>query len=235
MTKTIARRLIILAALIVPAQAFAGVVFFSDMGPGFPADAPEGFAPDLPFDGVSFVANTTGVLTQIQVALHAENGNSQSGGWGWYADSGGEPGTLLESLMVPVTGGEVATVNSVVNPVLTAGDTYWFVLLNPAPTSLNWLGNDEGVPGGVWDGSTLTTITGDPTKAAAAIELTGNGTGVPEPSAAGMLAIGALALLVVKVSRRAYDKKAAPISRAARFAGRSRTTLEIRCALGFCQ
>lgn len=194
-------RLIVLAALVVPVHAFAEVVIFSDFGPGFPGDAPIGFGPIQPFDGVSFVASNTGALTQIQVALRAEDAPFNQDA-ALYSDSGGEPGTLLESLSLPVSGTEIATVNSLVNPVLTAGDTYWFVLLNPTPGSLNWLGNDEGVMGGVWDGSTLTTITGDPTKPAAAIELTGNATGVPEPSAAGTFALGALALLVFKLHRR---------------------------------
>jgi hypothetical protein len=198
------RRLIVLAAFAVPVQLFAGLVIYSNEGPGFPADSPEGLSPFAGIDGVSFVATNSGTLTQVQVGIQAEISNFNMPA-SLYTDSGGEPGTLLEGFMVPITTGfQTATVNSVVNPLLTAGQTYWFVIQNPADSDINWITSDEGVLGGLPTGPTLTTLDPEPTTLQASIALTGNatGSGVPEPSAAVMAVIGAVALAVVKLNRR---------------------------------
>jgi hypothetical protein len=41
-----------------------------------------------------------------------------------------------------------ATVTSVLNPLLTAGDAYFFILTPEGSGVLDWEGNDEGVTGG---------------------------------------------------------------------------------------
>jgi hypothetical protein len=116
-----------------------------------------------------------------------------------YMDSGGAPGNLLESWSVTLPGltqlPPGTTLTSVLHPSLFAGTQYWFVL-TPASgpgTFVNWNLNDQGVIGGVWAGSSLSSLTKsfatDPTPG---IQLTS----VPEPGSAGLFALGSLIIAV---------------------------------------
>jgi len=188
-----------LAALAVPIPGFAGpVTLFSDLGPGFPGDTPSGFGPIGSFAAITFTTTGAGFLTQISTAMTDVPDGSRT--TGLYTNSGNAPGSLIENFTLPVTGNfMVLTVNSVLNPFLSANTQYWFVVSNPA--NISWYANDENVLGGLWSGSTLSTLTQSfATGAGPGIQLTGI-SAAPEPSSALLAAIGALAFAASKYRR----------------------------------
>ena len=81
--------------------------------------------------------------------------------FGLYTNSAGQPGTLLKDRSVTVPGfpAQFLTLTSVLNPSLSAGTEYWFVvsLTRGQKNDLAWCENDQGVDGGVWASFQLIT------------------------------------------------------------------------------
>jgi hypothetical protein len=194
------RRFLVLVGLALSAQAFAGTVLFSDIGPGYPSDATIGYGPGVAFSGITFTATASGSLAQIVSEFSSNTPFNLTADL--YTNSGDAPGTLLESYSITVGFSDTVTttINSVVDPTLTAGTQYWFVLVDP--NSMDWAGNDESVLGGFWVGPTLTSLVQDYAgDDAPGIELIATPGGVPEPSAAILVAIGGLALMGLRRAR----------------------------------
>jgi hypothetical protein len=189
-----------------PAPARAGTVLYGNFGPGYAGDSPLGYGAGFAFFGTTFTASAGGTLQQVEISI--EDGPLNITG-GLYTNSGGEPGTLLESwnISIPSNDDTITTLTSVVNPAIIAGTQYWFVLANPTVASFTWLANDDNVLGGSYGGSTLAGLSGggnaiDP---APGIELMGNSS-VPEPATGCLFGAGCLGLGLFKYRRSARYK-----------------------------
>lgn len=185
-------RLLILGFCLV-FTASAGTIY-SDITAGFPADA-DIVTSFSSYGGMEFTATGSGDLAAISVAIN-DFFNDLPDTLGLYTSSGGEPGALLESWSTsfPLNGVSypLVTLTSAVNPFLSAGTQYWFVVTPAAGQSVDWLENDEGVTGLFGFGNSLTTV-GPPigTSLAPGIDVTS----VPEPGTGQMLALGSVVLL----------------------------------------
>jgi hypothetical protein len=122
------------------------------------------------FFSTTFTTTAGGQLASIQVPLFNPNG-AVNVTVGLYTNSGGEPGTPLESWTIALTTSpQLITINSVATPTLSSGTQYWFVITLPGGNAvINWPQNSQNVLGGAWNGATLTGQTqsnnGSPTPA----------------------------------------------------------------------
>jgi len=111
--------------------------------------------------GTTFTATSSGDLSSVLLDLESLGG-STSQTMGLYSDASGEPGTLLESWTVTVPANSYPTVSpliltSVLNPALTSGTEYWFVVDDGAQQDF-WLANNQSVDGGSWAGDSLSGL-----------------------------------------------------------------------------
>src|SRR5215472_6300456 len=95
-----------------------------------------------------FVPSVSGNLNSLQVAVGQISGGTGLVNFSVAADNGGTPGATLESFsneQAPSPASGVLTINSVTQPLLQAGATYWLVA-EPAQstTSVGWYANDQG-------------------------------------------------------------------------------------------
>jgi hypothetical protein len=149
--------------------AFAGIalcssgasaqVIFTNVGAGFPADAPSFYSGNpSTFFSTTFIATTGGLLNTLSTDLL---GTTSPVSVGLYTSLANEPGTLLESwtAVIPTTGAPppVTTLRSLVHPYLSAGTQYWVVLTQSSPNQITWAQNDTAVAGGVWVDATVNT------------------------------------------------------------------------------
>ena len=162
----------------------------------------------------SFVPTLSGNLGTLQVAIVQVSGGDGLANFFVAADNGGTPGIMLESFMnvvAPASGSSsfLVTMNSITQPLLQGGTTYW-LCLEPADdtTAIGWFANSQGYvgeyaqesPPGAW--------------AAAPVTFGANGvfdvsvTPVPEPALAGLLflAVSCLSSLSV-LSISVHDRK----------------------------
>jgi hypothetical protein len=174
-------------------------ILYSNISPGFLSVQTDSYGSGSNFTGTTFVTTAGGLLGQVAFGVEETN-PSITATAALYADSSGEPGTLLESwtFLVPTTK-VLTTLDSVVHPAISSGAQYWFVF-SGFPTDSNsfevW-GNDTGILGGFYDAFSLDTLGADnfdPTSFhAPGIQLTD--ATVPEPSALGFLAAGCIAII----------------------------------------
>jgi hypothetical protein len=191
----------IFAAL--PARSKADpIVIYNNFGPGqtYGPDAWAAVGPTNPvFPGVqsevalSFTPTTTSTFDAVLLPL-AYNFGTNSVNVSLTADASGHPGTTLESFSL--TGlptfptGAVYQLNSVTDPLLTAGDTYWITFSPGASDTLaSWFQNSTGVIGfsGSSDGGNTWNVSANP---APTMEVEGQLLVTPEPSSLVMLAVG---------------------------------------------
>ncbi len=174
--------------------AVQGAILYTNISTVFPSSGfPNSYAAGSADDylATTFVATSSGSLGSISTdVFNSATGVSLTAGL--YTNFSGEPESLLESWSFTEPGSSsLTTLGSVLNPSITSGTTYWFVLNVNGNTNDTWGGNDTTVEGGVWAGSTLTGLSQffstDPTPG---IELVST----PEPGTLGML-VGPLALL----------------------------------------
>jgi len=119
----------------------AGSILYSDIGAGYPGDSLAGDSPgSYSYFGTTFTATGSGALGDILITLSSDNPGHYNAGL--YANSGGEPGTLLESYSVSVPFGNtvLTTIDSVSHPSLSTGTEYWFVV--SGASGLNWMTSD---------------------------------------------------------------------------------------------
>ncbi|MGH9353640.1 MAG: PEP-CTERM sorting domain-containing protein [Terriglobia bacterium] len=185
-----------------PGQSYLSAGFFSSSGS------------NPLYQGTEFIATSSANLSTVLVPVESTDGLLT---FGLYSDSSGTPGTLLESwssVTVPTNFStfSLTTLTSVVNPLLSSGDTYWFLsstVPSDGPRSLGWESNNQSIAGGLWAGSSPTGLSQvNPASPAPAIELdsaTSTST-TPEPASWLMVAAGLIGSLYWR--RRSVDSKA---------------------------
>ncbi len=159
---------------------------------------------DLEVWAMQFTLTSSGFLTDVQIPLQDSGSTSDNYAIKIAADSAGSPGTVLDSM--PLTGvpntPTVEVVNSVSQPFLTAGTTYWIEVgaLSPGATT-SWFVADQPVSGG---NETLSSDGGSHwnspnfTSTQSAFELDG---GIPEPATFAIAGAGLLALAALRRRR----------------------------------
>lgn len=151
-----------IACLAVPAVDADTVVAFTNFGPGYTAST----------NGVSFVGNDNGagqenVAQEFTPSVTGDfsdaildigeniSGASHTAILDLDDDAGGVPGSTLEEISVFVNGfapGNLVTFDSVLDPLLTAGDSYWLVASadidsGQSTNQLSWILSADPGPG----------------------------------------------------------------------------------------
>ncbi len=179
----------------IPAHA---ATIYSNVGGGFPGDSVTNYNTTATFFGTTFTTTGGGNLNTLSLDV---SGTTSPVTVGVYANSAGEPGTLLESwsATIPTTGipPTLTTLTSIVHPSLLSATQYWVVLTQASPSQINWFGNDTSTAGGVWSGSPIGSLSqffSD--RAAPGIVLTSTvPSTVPEPTTWVLLAAPLAAML----------------------------------------
>jgi len=138
------------------AVSSASTLVFDNLGPGYVI--PPFFYGGSDFEALPFTAASGGNLSAILLPI--ANGLNQASfvGMGLYADNAGQPGAALETWSAALTGvPTLVTLSSVLHPELSAGSTYWFVIL-PTPDSIVWYHNGVGDVGGLWVGAAFNPL-----------------------------------------------------------------------------
>jgi hypothetical protein len=168
----------------------AGTIY-NNLGPGNTWIVNREWDSNFDFMASPFVATGGGKLDTIVAPFFSLRSSVT---FGLYTDSDGHPGTLLESWNVPVPGfpGVLTTLTSVLNPSLSSGTEYWFLIDNPGPPNpVAWYENNQGIPGGIWAGDKLSDpLDFDPASPLPAIQLNS----IAEPASGILLGIGLLIL-----------------------------------------
>ena len=141
-----------LSALIGPACANAGTILFSNLvepGDQYGPDAVGlGHTPAFPDPGdylsyaVPFIPSSTAFLTSFVAPLGVATGTNQLEAF-LYSDASDAPGSILESFTLtslPTSGFPfpLLTVNSVLDPMVTAGQRYWIAVTGGPATFGLW-------------------------------------------------------------------------------------------------
>ena len=146
-----ARIALIVCLCAAPAASRADTIYSNLGGPSsgsYLIQGP-GYSPQFQ-QGIRFTAEITGALESIDVLVQGlELNRVAAGSVVLYADSGmNKPGALIESISVaniPLMGLDplpLTTVNSSLNPTLTAGTTYW-VTMKATTSQFGWVMTDE--------------------------------------------------------------------------------------------
>ncbi len=187
------------------------------------------FGPNLTYDtttewGVSGASTTPGYRGQaqfftpsvdcnlgfIRLATYHVSGSSLCNYFMAQDNGSGAPGSILESFTNVTTPSGYLTLNSVLDPLLTAGTQYWVCMEPATSTSYNgWYFNNQNVlANSAFERSEWGWSSFGPTKAGtfqvAAVP-------VPEPSTACLLALGAINIYRLRATRRTtIDHSLAP-------------------------
>ena len=193
----------LLLALTLPRLALADPVsLFNNFGPGGSYNTGVGFAIGNPGDGsnlangMAFLAGSTANLANLQLAL-GTYGGSDVLTISLNVDNAGLPGAVLETFTVssgtlpaPSSIESPPTVfNSILQPLLSAGTTYWILATTTTNTFVGWQQNNTGDTGARAysnDGIPTWSVDTQP-RSAFAVNAT---TPVPLPAAAWLLLSG---------------------------------------------
>lgn len=146
---------IVFALCLIPANLSAGTAY-NNFGPGNTVGVNAWiFTNASGFIATTFTTTGAGPLSSVLLDAGC---SSTPITLGLYTNSAGQPGTLLESWTVPVTTVQLITLTSVLNPVLSSGTQYWFVITIPSNSTIEWAWNNQGVNGGVWLGSGINAL-----------------------------------------------------------------------------
>ena len=152
--------------------------------------------------GVPFTPSTTAQLTMIEAPFGVISGTNQIQAF-LMTDSGGAPGSVIESFALSNLPGPGApfpldTINSSLDPLLLAGQKYWFVATGGPNTFAVWTLNlfqgnstDGGASQLVVGGVTQPWTVGTGTRTGA-LEVFGNA--VPEPTTAAFVGCAIMCL-----------------------------------------
>jgi hypothetical protein len=205
-------------------QAHAGVIF-SDFGPGNTFGATGRLVEGASVNGgnnpaYTFVAGSSGAVSQIDLALLISSGNVVASLWtaatgcgtgAFSAVCGGlVPTTQLGSWSVPTIVSNFKSITGITGVTLTAGTTYYMELSAvTATTSAEWSNNSVGVtgilhqcggesgPGGPCEGNaTIGTAT------AGAFDVLSAAASVPEPASAALLGVAVIGLGLIRRGHR---------------------------------
>ena len=208
-------RLLFLGTILLAAAApsEAGIIFRNLVEPGgqYGPDAVGiGHTPGFPNPGdyltygVRFVPSLTAQLTTIQAPLGVLSGPNQVQAY-IMNDAGGVPGSIIESFSLTnlPPPGPLVTITSLLDPLVLAGQPYWFVATGGGATYALWTLNlfqGDSSDGG----ATQVTLGGVPHAWTAgsgtrtgALQVSGNA--APEPSSIAMLACAALVCFIKKI------------------------------------
>jgi hypothetical protein len=133
----------------------APLPIYSNFGGGYGAGSPLGV--DIA-DGVSFIAPSTGLdgftyaLSSLEFVAYTTTTDANPATISLYDSLGGLPNQALESLTATLAvfdsesplSDYLVTVNSVLNPHLTAGQKYWIVLSDPLSFDVTWVADGNG-------------------------------------------------------------------------------------------
>jgi hypothetical protein len=186
--------------------ARAGVIF-SSFGPGDSHETHNTYVESGPntFLGINRSAFSFGVggatdflFDGARLALAKFNGTNEIT-LRLYADAGGHPGAVLESIslsnqLTPAPG-SVVTFASSSRPLLEHGQTYWVLPLASTDTFVGWLFNDQKLigPEAISHDLEPTTWVINASEALPAFDVSGSP--VPEPASLALLGLGACGLL----------------------------------------
>jgi len=208
------KRFLFLAALLATLRLDAATILFSNLVQPGNQYGPDGVGigdtPAFPIPGeylsygVEFTPSVTAELTTIEAPLGIISGPNQVEAF-LMTNSGGTPGAVIESYLLTglPTGPQpfpLTTISSTLDPVLQAGQQYWFVATGGPTTFATWSltlfqgdptegGASQAVIGGVaqpWDVGSGTRT--------GALEVFGNS--VPEPSGGGVVGCALLLLAI---------------------------------------
>jgi len=178
---------------------------YNNFGPSNSFLVNRSYETNFDFMATTFVTTGGGDLGTILMPIFSLNSPVS---FGLYTSSGGQPGALLEDWSVPVPGfpAQFVTLTSVLNPFLSSGTQYWFVitLTNAQKNKLALYQNNQGVTGGVWAGSSLNgLIDFEPGSPAPAIQLNSASTSAtPEPASVFLFGSGLLLLGLSRTKKR---------------------------------
>jgi hypothetical protein len=202
--RAICTALVLLSA--VPARAS---VIFSNLGPGNSLASPGigigfiTFTSTFNYAGIAFTPTGQNyTLDSLELPLRLISGPSVADVF-LTTDSGGLPGSILESFHVTGVLTDAATVlvtiDSTNHPLLNAGTQYWIVAAGGPSTFASWSQNELGETGPNVSGPTLGSLVAD-SNANVREALLVSGTAVPEPGSVFLFSAFA-AFLVVSVKR----------------------------------
>uniref|UniRef100_Q02CN9 PEP-CTERM protein-sorting domain-containing protein n=1 Tax=Solibacter usitatus (strain Ellin6076) TaxID=234267 RepID=Q02CN9_SOLUE len=153
--------------------------------------------------GVRFVPSLTAQLTMIQAPFAVVSGPNQVQAF-LMGDAGGVPGNVIESfaLMNLPPPGQLLTINSLLDPLVLAGQPYWFVATGGGVTFALWTlnlfqgdPNDGGATQFNLGGVPQPWSTGSGTRTGA---LQVSGDVAPEPATVAIFACAALVFFIRK-------------------------------------
>jgi hypothetical protein len=140
---------------LMPAQSAAGVIF-SNLGtsPVFDLfnsnEIGNDFVGDNLAEADTFTPGATAQFGSLQLALSCFATCTDSFTVSLLADNLGTPGSAIENIIVPVTSltatPTLVIVNSVSQPILTAGTAYWIAISSDPNDSIAWSNNATSDP-----------------------------------------------------------------------------------------
>ena len=189
---------VLCAFALVGASANASIILFSNLVQPGNQYGPDGVgightpaftnAGDYLIYAVPFVPSATAVLTSFEAPLGVVNGTNQLQAF-FMSDSAGQPGSVIESFSLsnlPAPPGPLSTIASALDPLVVAGQRYWFGVTGGPQTFGIWtlnlfLGNpdDGGASRAVVNGVAQPWIVGSGSRTGALQVL---GDPVPEPA-----------------------------------------------------
>lgn len=180
---------VVLALGLIPAQLAGQTTLYNNLGPGNTSSGSgytDGIGAGVVFVGTRVTATAGGALSTVLTFFNTSFATTVT--MGLYTDSGGQPGTLLESWSAPTVSQDtpgLITLTSVVHPVLTSGTPYWFVINPPNANRIGtWYQNNQGVNGGMSYGSSANSLSStlNSSGATPAIQLNAAAGPVPTPT-----------------------------------------------------
>ena len=219
------RKLFLVVGLlsITGAVSSAGVIFSTDgtATPGFfPSNGT--FNTSSVFHAFQFTvgAGDGGVLDELLVAGQSGTGFTET--LDILSDNSGNPGSLLDTIPVPLTGDGVSRLYSAspaTSLTLVAGTTYWIEAASPSGSdSFFWLEANPILTATEFS-STSGTFPGQPSAAFALLDVPA-ASGVPEP-ATWLLSLSCFIPLAVRQARGRAEMAIVPANRTARQCARS--------------
>jgi len=199
----------LVTGFVVAAPPSQAAVIYNNFGAGDAYNHTGGWAvtgPDVLHLGnwdiaMPFSVSEPGVmLDKVELAVARHSGPNELDVW-VMSDSAGVPGEVLEAFhFTNAMGGSFSpplSALSVVQPILSAGATYWLAASTDTTTDAGWMENSTGDSGIIGYRSTGGWVSVSP-RDRCAFRISGTPQGanvVPEPATLGLLALGGLALL----------------------------------------
>jgi hypothetical protein len=196
--------------ILASASWLSAATIYSDLGPGdsyFSIPYSSG-ASGGNYLAVDFVATGSGALGLISVPLSSTDTTPTGATVDLYAGSSSAPIALLETWNITLPGNFIqspqqtiplVTLNSVDNPLLTAGQSYWFVI-EPTTDGVFWAINNQNVIGTIWYGDALGSLQSYPVDDLPAQAIDVEGT--PEAVSGSLFGLGCGLLALYSLRKR---------------------------------